>query len=771
MQKWVMKNKILTLMLAEVVLFLLYTAYAVAAYADREIVFSDNDSQVMNTDGSVSPGTYLDTSYESAKAVVTPAFSLDKGIYDIEAEYRGSGIMLAGLIYDPTRNGKESVNDNEITLNPQENLFSYRVNIKNDSSVRFKIRLTGDAVEGDYVQLLNVRVASSKLTYVYFISKCVLLLVAADLLLLVYFRCYRALSPEQKMIGIILTVIAFITVLPLYQPGLSGSADLEFHLQRIEGIYRGLLSGQFPVRIQPGWLDGNGYAVSVFYGDIFMYFPAILRMVGFTVQEVYKIYAGAINIATVFVSFYAFRKMAKDDIAAMAGTVLYACGGSRVLHLFEGMVGMYSGMLFYPLVIAGFYLIFTEDPKDKAYKNLWMLLSVGFSGLLMSHMLSCLMVGAFSALACLMMAKRVFRRETLTELCKAVLMAVLLNLWYLIPFLQYMLTEQMRINSNLTAEAANYDYHVLLADFVQSGESLYSLFTDQNTIGYGFLLLLLLYVITIPIQRKTGNTKQIRVVFLYTIFVLWICTEYFPCVKLAECSTIIYRYFRTLQYQNRFLSVFVALAASLSALFIASDILKKELLYLFAGLLCCISIYQNLQYSATEITDKVYLDGVDIYSHSDNSFYEYGIGNAEYLPVAADLERITKDIEADEMLQIIDHNRKDLKFDTTVINNANQPQVIVYPALYYGGYRAVDVENGIELETAASDYGCVEVAVPSGYSGTIHMAFREPWYWRAAECISLLTLGVILYVYYTSKCQRISICVKNYRRSTKQNGD
>ena len=75
---------------------------------------------------------------------------------------------------------------------------------------------------------------------------------------------------------------------------------------------------QFPVRIQPGWLDGYGYVVSVFYGDIFMYFPAFLRVVGFSLEEAYKTYLGIVNIATVFISFYAFKKITRDDVAAMS---------------------------------------------------------------------------------------------------------------------------------------------------------------------------------------------------------------------------------------------------------------------------------------------------------------------------------------------------------------------------------------------------------------------------------------------------------------------
>lgn len=71
-------------------------AASLISYSDLELYFSDADMQVMDTDRNVSPGTYLDTSYESAKAVVSPAFYLNEGIYYITASYRGNGIIRAG---------------------------------------------------------------------------------------------------------------------------------------------------------------------------------------------------------------------------------------------------------------------------------------------------------------------------------------------------------------------------------------------------------------------------------------------------------------------------------------------------------------------------------------------------------------------------------------------------------------------------------------------------------------------------------------------------
>ena len=48
-------------------------------------------------------------------------------------------------------------------------------------------------------------------------------------------------------------------------------------LARINGIYEGLRTGQFPVQINPVQLGGYGYLPGSMYPQLFLYFPAILK--------------------------------------------------------------------------------------------------------------------------------------------------------------------------------------------------------------------------------------------------------------------------------------------------------------------------------------------------------------------------------------------------------------------------------------------------------------------------------------------------------------
>ena len=50
-------------------------------------------------------------------------------------------------------------------------------------------------------------------------------------------------------------------------------------------------------------MEGYGYPISVYYGDILLYIPALLRLMGFSVTQCFKFYILMINIGTVVCSY------------------------------------------------------------------------------------------------------------------------------------------------------------------------------------------------------------------------------------------------------------------------------------------------------------------------------------------------------------------------------------------------------------------------------------------------------------------------------------
>ena len=103
------------------------------------------------------------------------------------------------------------------------------------------------------------------------------LMMAALLLYIGYI--YFAKNSEPKRLAVIITLIAVsvYATYPLFSDYLSYGQDLNFHLFRIEGIKDGLLSGQFPVRVDPTHNNGYGYITASVYPSLFLYFPALLQ--------------------------------------------------------------------------------------------------------------------------------------------------------------------------------------------------------------------------------------------------------------------------------------------------------------------------------------------------------------------------------------------------------------------------------------------------------------------------------------------------------------
>ena len=141
------------------------------------------------------------------------------------------------------------------------------------------------------------------------------------------------LDKETKFALLFLFVLFFFASLPyLYGFNISG-ADLTYHLQRIEGVKDGILAGFFPVRLEPKWLYDLGYADAVFYCNLFLLFPAFLRIMGFPVSFSYNCYSIAVNLATVLISYYCFKNMFKSKKIGVICSGLYTLSVFRIYTL------------------------------------------------------------------------------------------------------------------------------------------------------------------------------------------------------------------------------------------------------------------------------------------------------------------------------------------------------------------------------------------------------------------------------------------------------
>ena len=116
------------------------------------------------------------------------------------------------------------------------------------------------------------------------------------------------------------------------------------------------------------------------------------------------------------------------------------------------------------------------------------------------------------------------------------------------------------------------------------------------------------------------------------------------------------------------------------------------------------------------------------------------ISGEEYLIYGTDSDKLSfAKPEAGENIQITDYTKKGLKTTFYCQNAGEEQERITLPVLLYKGYEAIG-ESGERLEIADDGRHLLQVCVPGAYRGQLTVRYTEPWYWRAAEVITLFTI-------------------------------
>ncbi|MCM1542315.1 MAG: hypothetical protein NC121_13775 [Blautia sp.] len=274
------------------------------------------------------------------------------------------------------------------------------------------------------------------------------LLVDWILVLWMYHRKEK-LPVEKQLVFFGIPALALAASLPILVDYNMIGADLIYHLMRIETLAQSILNGELFTRMRSTWLAGHGYASNFFYGDTFLALPALLRIVGFNLDSAYRIYVGVVNLATAVIAYLGFSRCFKNKYIGMFGCALYTLAPYRIYNIYNrAAVGEYTAMIFLPLLVWGFYKIYTEDPEKKGYLWNWVIPAIGFSGIIQSHTLSCEIAGGFVALMCLMLWKKTFQKRTFTVLALVVIMTVVINAWFLVPFIDLMVSDSYYFGHN-----------------------------------------------------------------------------------------------------------------------------------------------------------------------------------------------------------------------------------------------------------------------------------------------------------------------------------
>lgn len=611
------------------------------------------------------------------------------------------------------------------------------------------------------------------LTVILFCGACI----TGGIAFSVYQKQY-GVSVRAKRVFFCMTVVVLLSSTPLLLDGVNTGADLGYHFHRIEAVSAGLTSGQFPTRIAPRWLFGQGYADPVFYCNLLLVFPAILRLLGFPLTVSYQVFAVGVNALTAWIAYYSFSRIFKDYKIGICCSSLYTLSIFRIYRfIVVGALGEGLAQIFLSLILLGLYEAFAVSAKEVPAPNAWLHIALGYAGVFQTHVLTSEITILITLVFCLAYIRKIWNKAVFFTLLKGSVGAALLSLWYLVPFIDYYLTEDVRIrhlSARMIQERGLYLGQLLGLFYKMPMNSVVSGIGMANSDPYGCSVILVAGLVFFLILWYSGKLRDksplarfAKVSAILAAVLLLFSLQIFPWDRLQALGSVPASLISSLQVPYRFIGWGVCLLVAVMG-------------YCFAGRTVYLGkmgnyIVLGIMFLAV-VSACFFLDDINKNRLCSKVYNEEAIGfgyisGGEYLIWGTDETLLTFDKPHPSDAVTVSSYVKDYLHITAHCTNRGEEQGYVdMPLLLYKGYQAYDRESGEPLDITYNSNNQLRMLLPARFSGDIEIKFVSPIYWRAAEAISLIML-ICLLLYPVIKRRRILRKNPTYERRQHEGED
>ncbi len=741
------KSLILVIALAVEVVFLAVTGISAivrektdVTYTAQQIDFSYEAAEyvIPNEDGSMSVS--FDNWIPEADVWSVRDVRLPRGQYEITVAYEAQDILEKDNWIQVTSSmARSTFSDNLYRIGNEERQRKIRLMLSSEATdVAVIVHYGGLGL----LSVKSIRIEEDMTARLGRFLQFLGLFLTLDILWVVFFsKDLIFVTAEKKACLCMLLGITAFSSLPMLMDELLGGHDLDFHIKRIEGIAAALRSGQFPVRMYPNAFNGYGYACSLFYGDILLYFSAILHLMGIPLFRVYQIYIIAVNFATALIAYRCFSRMFRDKRSGMLCSFLYTCAAYRITNIcVRAAVGELSAMIFFPVLVYALWILVSWESSEREKRKSWIYLALGVTGLVWTHVLSMEMALIFMAVFCLVFARRLCRPSNLLAIGKAVGAAVMLNLWFLVPFLQYVGGDYY-VNSIDNYYIGNYALYLpqifnASMTFGGSGTDIGMRYEMPLQIGLPLTLGMLGFFYLRIVWGK-GQEKEWRIggtALAFGCMAIFIASIYFPWDEIAINETKSAKLLCAIQFPWRYLAVATVLLPLVAAAFVR---LVKQKKGIRVGRACAaVLILCNVLTVGAFYTG--YMNEQKRNTYICQSSADMGM-DALYLFRGTDIEKMTNSVLCDEGIAIEDYRFHKGLTAFQCSNMGDGDGTVTLPLHYYPNYGfdgGNGADGGVSIEKGENNR--VMLVIPPGFTGSIRLKFVVPVLWRVCEVLSLL---------------------------------
>lgn len=698
----------------------------------------------------------------------TEQFDLKGGMYEIAVSYQSCLYEAAEAANYENETGRIEILREETSDNLYFNNLAftdgdtYRTtrmwirDLSGEQGLQLKINFFGTGeLKVDYI---TVR----ELTIWRFMRICAWLLgfIVIDAIIF-YFFIYE--NAKNKLTNAVLIFTIFFVSLPMFTDMLFHGHDMGFHLTRILALAQSLSAGNIIEPIQTEMYNRYGYASPLFYGQLFLYLPAVLYNLAVPMQICYQIYAVTVNAVTCLIAYFSFNGIAKDRKIAATGAVVYTLSVYRLTNeLVRAAVGEYTAMAFFPLVACGFTRVYTKK-EDEIKMMDYLSIVIGLSGVIQSHVLSCELAALFILVICIVNFKKTCSRKRLIALVKAAVLTLLVNLGFLLPFLDSMGMD-IQVKSNPVNELQIHGVYLIqvFAPFQLSFGGTIKGMQDEMSFAIGLTLVIGMTIfLSCCAMRKEWNIKKNSFYnvgvesAILTVVSIILTLKFFPWDSIKGFSEPLARVLCMIQFPWRYFAAgtIFAVMATVIGLVMIKKAKGQKTAYALCAVLCITAVLTSGFYMT------IFTNGIKVTSAFGDADVNISFGHDEYLlkdTLKAGFHH--RDVSFDGNFITVSHYQYEKGITTFECKNtADVEKPVEIPLLNYDNYHAYDTATGKEIGIMNGTNNRVSLAVPPYFDGEIKVVYEIPLDWKIAYAVSLLSvILIVVMVVRNRKKERLS---------------
>ena len=525
-----------------------------------------------------------------------------------------------------------------------------------------------------------------------------------------------------------------IMVLPLTNGKVALGHDIDFHMTNYVltkdyiDIFK--LNIFLPRVFSGGIANGFGYGTGIFYPPLSFYLSAYTSSIleAFNLSSNNTITCVEIPIL-VFAGIFMYMlilEIFKDHKVSLIGSISYITSTYLMCDLYvRAALAELLVFVFIPIVFLGLYDLFFKEGKK--FKILFV---IGYTGMILSHLVLTVYLTIIIILLFLLNIKKVIKKDKIKSLLIASLIVLLLTSPYYIPILEH------KINGSYIVFEQNGMYSL---EQIKNNALTLDSYINKNSIIDGIKMylnqvVLILLIITIIFNKKIF-IKENRKIFNLSLIIIgvsiFISSTYFPWDKTHDFMKMIQFPWRMLTFVTFGISLLVG---NIVKLF---DSKNKTVLTVFISVLIVLISYNEIPKHTAIVPN--YIDCTDMgvqkeYLPTNTS------NNINYFISRNNDIKIRKGTATIELIEVKTPNIK-------ANINTNEVITVELPALYYLGYNIElinEKEETKKLNYYENEYGFIELEIPE--SGILQVEYKNTTGGIIAKYIALITILVIFII-------------------------